>query len=123
MVYYDMPKTLDNVLYYGNLAFTCVFTAEMILKLIGLGLKNYIREPFNDFDAIVVIVGLLEFLNIQSKAVTVFRAFRLLRIFKLAKQWSTLRKLLLVVFKSFSAIGNLALLMALFCFIYGLIGY
>jgi len=41
-----------------------------------------------------VVVGMLEFVNAGSKALTVLRAFRLLRIFKIVKSWSTLKKLL-----------------------------
>ncbi len=51
------------------------------------------------------------------------RAFRLLRIFKIIRAWTSLKKLLQVVLKSLWPLGNLFLLMALFCFIYGLMGY
>lgn len=66
----------------------------MILKLIGYGFKKYVKDGFNDFDAIVVFFGLLDFVNVGSKAVTVFRCFRLLRIFKIVRSWSSLRKIL-----------------------------
>jgi voltage-dependent calcium channel L type alpha-1S len=95
---------------------------EMVLKIFGLGIRKYVMDGFNDFDAIVVIVGLLEFVNAGSKAVTVLRAFRLLRIFKIVKSWSTLRKILETVLTSFSSIANLGLLMCLLIFIYALIG-
>ena len=64
IVYYDMPDSLNTTLYYGNMVFTCIFAFEMLLKLLGLGIKNYVKEPFNDFDAIVVLIGLLEFIKI-----------------------------------------------------------
>lgn len=73
---------------------TCFFACEMILKVLGLGIKAYVMDTFNDFDAIVVIIGLLEFANVGSKAITVLRAFRLLRIFKIVRSWNSLRKLL-----------------------------
>jgi predicted YcjX-like family ATPase len=66
----------------------------MTLKIVGLGIKTYVKDGFNDFDAIIVVVGMLEFVNAGSKALTVLRAFRLLRIFKIVKSWSTLKKLL-----------------------------
>lgn len=50
------------------------------------------------------------------------RAFRLLRIFKIVKSWTTLKKLLETVLNSFSSIANLGLLMFLLIFIYALIG-
>lgn len=66
----------------------------MLLKVFGLGIKKYVKDGFNDFDAIIVVIGLLEFLQIKSKAVTVLRAFRLLRIFKIIRAWTSLKKLL-----------------------------
>ena len=99
-----------------------IFAIEMILKLFGLGPKRYIMDRFNVFDAIVVIIGLLDFLHVGSKALTVFRCFRLLRIFKIVRSWSNLRKILQTVLESFASIANLALLMFLLIFIYALIG-
>ena len=99
-----------------------IFAIEMILKLFGLGPKKYVKDKFNVFDAIVVIIGLLDFLNVGSKALTVFRCFRLLRIFKIVRSWTNLRKILQTVLESFASIANLALLMFLLIFIYALIG-
>jgi len=113
---------MTNAVNIGNSSLTCIFAVEMILKMVGLGIKAYVRDGFNDFDAIIVIVGLLEFLNAGSKALTVLRAFRLLRIFKIVKSWTTLKKLLQTVLNSFSSIANLGLLMFLLIFIYSLIG-
>ena len=61
-------------------------------------------------------------MNAGSKVLTVLRAFRLLRIFKIVKSWTTLKKLLQTVLSSFSSIANLGLLMFLLIFIYSLIG-
>ena len=44
-----------------NQIFVWVFAAEMIAKMIGLGLKNYARDKFNIFDCIIVIVSLVDF--------------------------------------------------------------
>ena len=67
-----------------------MFACEMILKMIGLGLKAYVKDGFNDFDAIVVMFGMLDFFNLGSKAITVFRCFRMLRVFKLVRSWTGL---------------------------------
>ena len=37
-----------------------MFLIEMILKLIGLGVKNYVLDRFNLFDGFIVIVSLIE---------------------------------------------------------------
>lgn len=76
--------------------FVWVFTAEMIAKLIGLGVKNYVKDKFNIFDGIIVIVSLVDFtLNYSidmteggaSGILSALRALRLLRIIKLARHW------------------------------------
>ena len=42
-----------------NLAFTCCFTLEMLLKLTGLGIVGYCRDLMNYLDTIVVMVSLV----------------------------------------------------------------
>lgn len=64
LVYYEMPTTLETILYDGNLFFTTFFALEMVIKIFGLGIKKYVKDGFNDFDAIIVVVGLLEFMKI-----------------------------------------------------------
>jgi len=54
--------------------------------------------------------------------ITVLRGFRLLRIFKLVKSWTTLQQLLKTILDSMSSISNLAVLSLLFMFVYSLIG-
>ena len=49
------------------------------------------------------------------------RAFRLLRIFKIIKSWTSLRVLLSTVLESLSAISNLGFLTVLYLFIFALL--
>lgn len=95
----------------------------MILKLFGLGLKEYLFDYFNIFDGTIVIMSVLDLLNLfpGNAQVTVFRAFRLLRIFKLINQIPQVKKLLVTVVNSLPALSNLGFLVVLFLFIYALI--
>ena len=43
-----------------NLSFYSIFTLEMILKLIGLGIKEYFRDSFNAFDFTIVIISSID---------------------------------------------------------------
>jgi len=43
-----------------NEFFTWAFFAEMIMKMMGLGVKNYVKDKFNLFDAIVVMLSLVD---------------------------------------------------------------
>ena len=72
----------------------------MVLKLIGLGWRNYKSDSYNLFDATIVVISIIDFtlsripsLNIGS-ILNAFRALRLLRILKLAKAWRALAEIL-----------------------------
>ena len=69
---------------------------EMIIKVIGLGPNMYIKDPYNSFDALIVTLSIVDVfvsatlpndVKMGKGAISVFRAFRLLRVFKLAKSW------------------------------------
>ena len=94
----------------------------MVLKLFGLGIKKYLSDGFNVFDGIIVIVSFIELLSqANSSGLSVMRAFRLMRVFKIIKSWVSLRKLLGTVLESLSAITNLGVLTILFLFISALL--
>lgn len=71
----------------------------MCLKIFGLGIKKYLTDGFNIFDCIIVILSLIELLQEAEKksGLSVLRAFRLLRVFKIIKSWTSLRILLTTV--------------------------
>lgn len=70
----------------------------MITKIIGMGPKLYIRDYFNIFDALIVILSIVDVSitfsanndnsNEGKGAISAFRAFRLIRVFKLVKSWT-----------------------------------
>ena len=53
----DREKTASIL----NDTFSWCFFAEMIIKIIGLGFREYARDTFNIFDALLVIVSLIDF--------------------------------------------------------------
>jgi len=40
-----------------------LFLVEMIVKQIGLGLKGYFVDRFNQFDCLIVIISTIDILN------------------------------------------------------------
>ena len=77
-----------------NTYFTYVFLAEMLIKLLGMGVRDYAKDRFNLFDAAIVILSLVEIaleeLGLDSGntgAFSAFRSVRLLRTFKLVRSW------------------------------------
>lgn len=128
---YNESDRQSEILYYLNLIFVWVFFAEMVAKLIGLGVKNYVRDRFNIFDAIIVIVSLLDFAlsmtvsmddNSSSGIMSAFRALRLLRVVKLARHWKAFQDILRTMISSLVDIANFALLLTLMIFIFALLG-
>lgn len=130
--HYPMPPKLDSDLEMINFGLSCIFIAEMALKLLGLGLRQYARDRFNVFDAFIVITGILELITSppsflsdnppKKGAVSALRTLRLFRIFKLARNWKSFRNLLTMIGGAVASIGNFAVLMFLFIYIYALVG-
>lgn len=50
------PDELTNVLEICNIVFTSMFSLEMILKITAFGSFSYLRNPYNVFDGIIVII-------------------------------------------------------------------
>lgn len=95
----------------------------MLMKICGFGCKKYLEDNFNIFDAFIVTMSYVELVMPagSSSSLSVLRAFRLLRVFKIIKSWDSLRILLSTVLDSLTAITNLGVLIILFLFIAALL--
>ncbi|KAK4808374.1 hypothetical protein QYF61_002611 [Mycteria americana] len=122
MEHYPMTEQFENVLTVGNLVFTGIFTAEMVLKLIALDPYEYFQQGWNIFDSIIVTLSLVELGLANVQGLSVLRSFRLLRVFKLAKSWPTLNMLIKIIGNSVGALGNLTLVLAIIVFIFAVVG-
>ena len=109
---------------------TYFFAAEMIFKLIGFGPRDYLRDMFNIFDGLIVILSITELIvrtanpteGSSKGALTAFRAVRLLRIFKLVRSWTSLRVLLKTMWRTLLDIKNFLVLLLIFIFVFALVG-
>ncbi|NWV74624.1 SCN5A protein, partial [Dasyornis broadbenti] len=127
----NMSPTFKFMLKIGNLVFTGIFTAEMILKIIALDPYYYFQQPWNIFDSVIVTLSLIELSLPRQKSkkegrkggtLSVLRSFRLLRVFKLAKSWPTLNTLIKIICNSLGALSNLTLVLAIIVFIFAVVG-
>ena len=125
--HYEESTAVTEINVIANLFFTVIFAVEMVLKLYGLGCRDYVADNFNNFDAFIVIMSYVELFVPQDESgeggggLGMLRAFRLLRIFKIIKSWESLKVLLSTVFESLQAITNLGVLIVLFLFIFALL--
>ena len=75
----------------------------MVVKLFGLGFRDYLRDRHNWLDSFIVVTSTAEFImhfamveqsQTAKGALTALRGIRLLRVLKLARSWTTFRNLL-----------------------------
>ena len=83
-----------------------------MFKFIGLGVLTTVKDPFNQFDIIIVAISVLELglatvsnSGAETGVFTVMRAGRLFRIFKLVKSWPSLRRVLGTLQRTFPKLG------------------
>lgn len=94
---YPIGKEEASGLEIINEAMTYTFLAEMIIMIAGLGPNEYARDSFNLFDATVVVLSIVELIikvagvAFSNGAFSALRAVRLLRVFKLARSWTSFR--------------------------------
>ena len=112
-----------------NEFFTWAFVLEMVIKLIGLGFKEYARDSFNLFDALVVVLSLVDIIvsaaagdDGQTGALSAFRGVRLLRVFKLARSWGSFRKILAKIIDTMKHTAIFSVLLLMFAVIFSLLG-
>jgi len=118
--HFNQPDWLTITTQIANYFFIFLFTAELILKLYGLGI-SFFKDWFNILDLFVVGASFLELIFAGVSSFSVLRTFRLLRVFKLLS-WKSLRKLTATILKSFRSIFYLSIIFSLFVFIMTLIG-
>ena len=127
---YDQSDLQTRILEICDIIFVWAFFVEMVMKLIGLGVREYLRDNFNIFDGVIVIISLIDFsITLASDSddneggiLNVFRALRLLRVIKLGRKWKNFQKIIQKMLKSVISITNFTVLLCLFMFILALLG-
>ena len=122
--YPEPPEEQENVFYIINIIFTAIFCLEVAIKIIGFSFRGFVRDKFNIFDALVVLVSLLELTLIgdgNGSSLSALRAFRLFRVFKIFRV-GDLRVLMDSIAMTVKGMGNYAILLFLFMYLFALLG-
>ena len=116
-----------------------IFIIESLLKIIAYG-KQYFLQISNWFDLFIILLSIVDLSVPSINGLSVFRTFRLvdnlfknfcfilifyfkqIRIFKLAKTWKTMRKILLIIGHSVAALSYLSLVLFIVIYVLALIG-
>ncbi|XP_077461225.1 voltage-dependent T-type calcium channel subunit alpha-1H-like isoform X2 [Stigmatopora argus] len=120
--YHQQPQELTDILEISNMVFTSLFSLEMLLKVLALGLFGYIKNPYNGFDSIIVIISVWEIVGEAEGGLSVLRTFRLLRVLKLVRFLPALRRQLVVLVKTMDNVATFCMLLMLFIFIFSILG-
>ncbi|XP_076674534.1 calcium voltage-gated channel subunit cacophony isoform X7 [Andrena cerasifolii] len=130
-VWEDSPR--NHILNYFDYAFTGVFTVEMILKIIDLGIilhpGSYLREFWNIMDAVVVICAAVSFAFDMTgssagqnlSTIKSLRVLRVLRPLKTIKRVPKLKAVFDCVVNSLKNVINILIVYILFQFIFAVI--
>ncbi|XP_056459271.1 voltage-dependent R-type calcium channel subunit alpha-1E [Gadus chalcogrammus] len=130
----DTASGWNKALRYFDYVFTGVFTFEMIIKMINMGLilhdGSYFRDLWNILDFIVVIGALVSFAltnvlgNNKGRDIKTIKSLRVLRVLRPLKTIKRLPKLKAVfdcVVTSLKNVFNILIVYKLFMFIFAVI--
>lgn len=135
---------MEYVLSIANIVLTILFVVELVLKLFGMGWREFREDGFNIFDAIIVFFALIE-LSLDAighknqyqpserfwkadcvrrsfQSLRVLKSFRVLRLFKMFRYLSSLRKIGEVLISSASSFIAIVLLMFIFMIVFAIVG-
>ncbi|KAL5275640.1 cac family protein [Megaselia abdita] len=127
-------STRNKILNYFDYAFTGVFTIELLLKIVDLGIilhpGSYLREFWNIMDAVVVICAAVSFGFDMSgssagqnlSTIKSLRVLRVLRPLKTIKRVPKLKAVFDCVVNSLKNVINILIVYILFQFIFSVIG-
>uniref|UniRef100_A0AAQ4PNT3 Voltage-dependent P/Q-type calcium channel subunit alpha-1A n=1 Tax=Gasterosteus aculeatus aculeatus TaxID=481459 RepID=A0AAQ4PNT3_GASAC len=128
-VWPESPR--NNVLRYFDYVFTGVFTFEMLIKMVDLGLVlhqgSYFRDLWNILDFIVVSGALVAFAftgSSKGKDISTIKSLRVLRVLRPLKTIKRLPKLKAVfdcVVNSLKNVLNILIVYLLFMFIFAVV--
>ena len=110
----DPDSALFMFLYVCDLTMTIIFTIEMVMKIIGLGLlghtEAYLNNGWNQLDGLIVIVGwIATFGDPSVKAFKACRALRALKPLRLINRRPGLQVVVGTMISSVGAIFNVAI--------------
>ena len=124
--HHGQSEGLDGIQTMLNTAFVVFFLLEMILKHIGLGFSGYWGDGWNRFDGTIVIASIADMVLVGASGggswVSVFRALRLLRVFKMIKFLPAMQKQIDVLASAIAEIGYLGMLLGMLLFIFAILG-
>ena len=90
-----------------------VFVVEILLKLIGQR-RDFVRDPWNHFDTVVVAIALIP----ATEFLSVMRALRVLRVFRLTSTVPSMRRVVGALFHALPGMVSVVILLVVIIFVF-----
>ena len=119
--HHGQPHELGVTIETVNSVLAFVFLVEVVLRIFSTGPLPFFLDGYDTIDFVIVIMGVVE-VFLSSSHFAVLRAFRLLRLFKLARYMSTIQKQLTVMLRTLDSVVTFLILLFLFVFILAIMG-
>ena len=128
------PKPPDapmDALKVAEFVFTGVFVVEMLCKIFGMGMLNYLYTPVNCLDCLIVLLGVVSMISeimpgsSVARLVRVFRVARVTRVGRVTRLFQmieSMRELILNVGRSSTTILNVVLVIIFTLTVQAIIG-
>ena len=125
-----LATTTNPTLEKMELAFNILFTAEMFIKMVALGVfgkDRYLHDPWNKMDFFVVFMGWLPlimalFTDGGGANFTAIRTVRILKVLKTVQRVEGVRRLVAALLSSIPLLLNVGNLLAFMFFVFGIFG-
>ena len=87
----ELDETEENFLASIQLFFSLVFIAEFMVKVGGFGPIGYLKDPFNIFDGLLVLVSIIDLVMMGSSDVKEVKQVKMFKLFKVLRMMRMLR--------------------------------
>jgi len=124
-------KALADLNKVVNIIFFVLYVVEMLLKWTGLGLQQYFKDVWNQFDFFLVLVSAFDLyastapgaegLPFPPSVLRVVRLFRVVRILRILKTAKNLRTIITTIRVSLPGLYNITILLSIVLYIYAVI--
>jgi hypothetical protein len=124
----NQPVTTTRGLWfnYADNMFNSIFTAELVVKTIALGVYrngplSYLRNYWNVMDFLIIMLANLKYIN-GLQDLSIVRSFRVLRPLRAIKTIEGMRVIVVSILASLPGLLDVLLMFTFILFIFGLVG-
>ncbi|XP_025200916.1 sodium channel protein 60E-like isoform X2 [Melanaphis sacchari] len=124
-IYLDENQTLKTALYWTNFTFCVIFTIELMLKWIALGVYKYFKSFWTALDFIIAMMSIFSLLideNENLKVLRSLRTLRALRPLRAISRWQGMRIVVNALMYAIPSIFNVLLVCLVFWLIFSIMG-